>query len=224
MIDAVSKFLVSIAICMLLFIFWAIYKEVQRISRKYRTEMWLRRHLRNSYPRRRHVLTLAGATGVLAALLTAATTFTPAVARTEQSLALPPPVQRTAFSDEERACLARTVYGEAANQPPEGKLAVAAVVVTRSLSPGWSFDLCDVVSQPRQFGGYRKQLRLVNFLDRRAYHEAEVAAYWAAENYGSLPESMRRAVFFHEGKPKKRWQGQPMIVKIGDHVFYGASS
>lgn len=139
-------------------------------------------------------------------------------------LALPAAEARRAFTEEERDCLARTVYGEAANQPQEGKLAVAAVVVTRSLKGAWPSDLCAVVRQPAQFGGYCEQVRLGNFLDRNAYHEAQVAALEVTERYGALPAQLRRATFFHEGKARKRWQGQPMIAKIGDHVFYGGET
>lgn len=148
----------------------------------------------------------------------------PPTGRVLQELSLPPAQARHAFTDEERDCLARTVYGEAANQPLEGKVAVAAVLVTRSLKGAWPSDLCAVARQPAQFGGYREQVRLGNFLDRNAYHEAQVAALLAAERYGALPAQLRRATFFHEGKARKRWQGQPMIAKIGDHVFYGGET
>lgn len=122
----------------------------------------------------------------------------------------------TGWSTAEIECIARTIYGESRNQPYHGQVAVGAVIVARSLSTRWPSDLCAVVSQSGQFGGfYTGKIR-----EPKAWAVALKAANHATAGFGSLPESYRTSFFFRNRTDPSfiRW-ATPKGV-IGDHLFY----
>lgn len=122
-----------------------------------------------------------------------------------------------AWSEAEIECLARTIYGESRNQPYHGQVAVGAVVVARSLSPRWPSDLCAVVSQKGQFGGYYT----AKIREHRAWEVALKAAQHATEGFPTLPESYRTSYFFRNATDSSFDRFAKRKGKIADHFFYG---
>ena len=55
------------------------------------------------------------------------------------------------FDAEDRDFMIRTIVFEAANEPEEGKIAVAYVILNRVKSGGWGDSIKDVVTSPWQF-------------------------------------------------------------------------
>ena len=51
------------------------------------------------------------------------------------------------------SCLAINIYKEAANEPFEGKVAVAQVTINRTKNPNFPDTICDVVYQKNTFMG-----------------------------------------------------------------------
>lgn len=129
------------------------------------------------------------------------------------------PAQATvaAWQQHEVECLARTIYGEARNQPYHGQVAVGAVVVARSLHPSWPSDLCKVVSQKGQFGGFY----LGTIKEQRAWKVALKAAMHATEGFGTLPESYRTSYFFRNETDGSFARFAKRKGRIADHYFYG---
>lgn len=118
-----------------------------------------------------------------------------------------------AFSRSEISCLAKIVFNESRNQRRDGQLAVAAVVINRSLSPRFkATDLCGVSSQRGQFANHRPDLR--NAIERRAMDRAIEVAEYVTQNYGSLDPKLREFLYFNSNKAKRG------AVTIQDHHFY----
>lgn len=137
---------------------------------------------------------------------------------------LPLPAETPApspWSEAEIECLARTVYGESRNQPFNGQVAVAAVVVSRSLNPKWPKDLCAVVRQPKQFAGYWATKNPPTGNRSAAWESAFAAARLATEAYGALPESYRSVYYFTVRHERSAFHAKlPLQGYIADHAFF----
>lgn len=137
-----------------------------------------------------------------------------------EELALPAADPVSPWTEEDRACLQRTIYGEARNQEYAGMLAVAATVVNRAMDRRWAGSLCSVVKQKGQFAGYWHVPKLSNAAERVAWDFAGMAADQVTLAYYELPEKYHSYLFFHE-KTVKRFAWADYKGRIGDHVFYG---
>jgi spore germination cell wall hydrolase CwlJ-like protein len=124
-------------------------------------------------------------------------------------------------------CLAKNIYHEAANEPFEGKVAVAQVTMNRTESGKFPSDVCGVVYQKNVFmekvvcqfswycehGGRNKPIR-----SQALYNESyEVAKKVLLE--GFRLDIMKTALFYHADYVNPKW-GKPKIGKIGNHIFY----
>lgn len=140
------------------------------------------------------------------------------------TLELPLPAETPApspWSEAEIDCLARTVYGESRNQPFNGQVAVAAVVVSRSLNPKWPNDLCAVVRQPKQFAGYWVAKNPPAGTRSKAWESAYAAARLATDSYGALPESYRKVYYFTVRHERSAFHAKlPLQGYIADHAFF----
>lgn len=142
------------------------------------------------------------------------------------TLSLPVPAKKIppAWSDVEIKCLALTIYGEARNQPFHGQVAVGAVVVSRSLSPDFPKELCEVVKQKKQFAGYWAALEIekAGKIQSDPWKKALEAAAYATDGYIYLSPQYQKVFFFTlKGENSAFHKTLPVIGKIQDHVFYG---
>lgn len=135
-------------------------------------------------------------------------------------LVLPKLASGPAWSEEEIECLTLTIYGEARNQPFHGQVAVGAVVVSRSLSPNWPKNLCDVVREKGQFAGYWAALE-GGVKEKGAWDSAKRAADFATSGYPYLSEQYRKVFFFTRRKEVSPFHNKMELVGyIMDHAFY----
>jgi spore germination cell wall hydrolase CwlJ-like protein len=124
------------------------------------------------------------------------------------------------------SCLAINIYKEAANEPFEGKVAVAQVTLNRTKNPNFPNTICDVVYQKNTFmgkvvcqfswycdGSYKG--RVVN---KQAYDESyKVAKMVYLEDFKL--ESVKNALYYHADYVNPNW-GKKKVTKIGAHIFY----
>ena len=122
-------------------------------------------------------------------------------------------------------CLSAAIFFEARDQPIQGQLAVANVVMNRVESPRWPDEICAVVFQPSQFS-FTHDGKSDNYLkytsnvgDRQAIAIAEEIAI-------SVIKGDRlglTSTHYHATYVKPYWLKQyHQDGRIGDHVFYTA--
>jgi len=149
----------------------------------------------------------------------------PAAPAAEPALpeAAPDPVRRAAEQDppprldpRQVACVAKVVHHEAGNQPREGQIAVAHVMVNR-VRRGFGDDVCEVANQPGQF------FRLSR------YHPNRNTQTWAAAVdvartvlSGDAHDYSKGALYFHANwaKPDRFFRGRTKLARLEDHDFY----
>lgn len=115
------------------------------------------------------------------------------------------------------ACMARTVYLEAANQTLPGQLAVAQVILNRTRTGDFPTHVCAVVSQPGQFA--TTPASAAPPVTARPWDTAVAIAAIAQED--RLPQVAPGALFFHANYVRPAWSHHhERIAQIGDHIFY----
>jgi spore germination cell wall hydrolase CwlJ-like protein len=124
------------------------------------------------------------------------------------------------------ACMTKNIYWEAANEPAEGKIAVAQVVMNRVDSSDFPDTVCEVVYQRDviysrvvcQFSWYC----MPGFTNRRinaeAWRESEMAAKKVMLEGFRLP-SLETALYYHADYVNPQWRLN-RITQIGRHIFY----
>ena len=124
-------------------------------------------------------------------------------------------------------CLTRNIYWEAANEPFEGKVAVAQVTMNRVEDGRFGKDVCGVVYQKNviyeklicQFSWVCETTHKVRAVHQPLWRESEeVAKKVFLENF-RLP-SLKEAIYYHADYVNPGWK-KPKIDKIGRHIFYG---
>lgn len=124
------------------------------------------------------------------------------------------------------SCLALNIYREAANEPFEGKVAVAQVTLNRTAHPSFPSTICDVVYQKNSFMGkvvcqfswYCDSVHRLKPVNKKAYDESfRVAKMVYLENFKL--ESVRNALYYHADYVDPNW-GKKKLTKIGAHIFY----
>lgn len=113
-------------------------------------------------------------------------------------------------------CLSHVVYHEARGESFNGQLAVAYVVLNRSLA--WHRSICQVVYQPAQFTNIRKTIPVET---SREWQTAHFAATMATKKY--IDDPTKGSLYFYA--PHKvsepRWARMKKFVgRIGHHLFY----
>ena len=153
-----------------------------------------------------------------------APTPTAAAAVTQQATLSPYAERFARASREDRSCLARVIYHEARLEPPTGRIAIAQLVLNRTLSGIWPDTICGVAMQGAQEG-------------RCAF--AFACAKGAAEPQGDAWQQAQRTadqvlggqawvagvkdaihVHRHDEQPVWRLALQP-LARIGSHIYYG---
>lgn len=122
-------------------------------------------------------------------------------------------------------CLALAVYFEARAEPVSGQLAVAQVVVNRSMSPEFPDSVCGVISDGASDGDRRCQFSFMcdgkpeTIVDQKAYTLALMVASVALSPGYHDPSG--GATYFHAVGVDPSWAGKmTKSAQIGEHVFY----
>lgn len=124
------------------------------------------------------------------------------------------------------SCLALNIYREAANEPFEGKVAVAQVTLNRSNDSRFPNDICAVVYQKNiimekvicQFSWYCDSVARNRPIHNEAYNESmEVAKKVLLE--GFRLDILQNALYYHAVYVKPNWPYK-RVAKIGNHIFY----
>jgi spore germination cell wall hydrolase CwlJ-like protein len=139
------------------------------------------------------------------------------------------PMNITNIDDKMRQleCLTKNIYWEAANEPFEGKVAVAQVTLNRVEAGKWASTICGVVYQKNviyekvicQFSWYCEGNHKVKAVYTPLYNECEEVAKQVLFEGFRLP-SLRSAYYYHADYVKPGWN-KPRLEKIGRHIFYG---
>lgn len=116
---------------------------------------------------------------------------------------------KISYTAADLAMLAAIVECEAANQPYEGKLAVASVVINRINNPRWPNTMSEVLYQPYQFTPVQSG-RFAIVLARGANASCTQAALQVLNNGSTID-----AVYFHVVR-----EGETGGTVIADHIFF----
>jgi len=121
------------------------------------------------------------------------------------------------------ACMTKTIFLEAANQPMTGQLAVAFVIKNRSIKSGKS--ICEVVYEPLAFSVYnghkRPHIDLKKSYNKVIWDQIYSLASAVDLHYNQLIDITDGALYYHTLKCKPRWHMK--LVKtlvLGNHIFY----
>jgi|DEB0MinimDraft_3_1074331.scaffolds.fasta_scaffold28389_3 spore germination cell wall hydrolase CwlJ-like protein len=133
-----------------------------------------------------------------------------------------------AEKDRQLRCLARNIYFEGANEPVEGKIAIAQVTMNRVAHENFPNDVCSVVHQKFKVAGkYVCQFSWVcvtkhkpKHIDNPQYTESlQIAKRVFYENY-RLP-GLTEALYYHATYVRPNWRRwKTKLTKIGLHIFY----
>jgi len=123
-------------------------------------------------------------------------------------------------------CLAQNIYWEAANEPFEGKVAVAQVTMNRAAHAKFPNDVCKVVYQKNvfyekvvcQFSWYCESNHKIKPVFKPRYEESEAVAKKVLLEDFRL-DSMKEAIYYHADYVNPKW-GKQKIGVIGRHIFY----
>ena len=125
------------------------------------------------------------------------------------------------------ACLTKNIYWESANEPFEGKVAVAQVTINRVESGKFAPDICGVVYQKNivydrvvcQFSWFCDGSSKVRPIYPAHWKESEEVAKKVLLEGFRLP-GLKHALYYHAEYINPGWQ-LPKIDQIGRHIFYG---
>ncbi len=132
---------------------------------------------------------------------------------------LVPDPPRTLIGATDLQCLAVAIYHEARNQPLDGQLAVASVILNRAREPKrWGAGPCEVVV-PVQFSFFSADGHFPPIQDQKAWAVAVEMAHEALEHGPS--SLVGQADHYHTAGVHPRWQdSMRQVIRIGDHIFY----
>tara|TARA_R110000824_G_scaffold11981_2_gene52700 strand:- start:1422 stop:1835 length:414 start_codon:yes stop_codon:yes gene_type:complete len=128
-------------------------------------------------------------------------------------------------------CLSLAIYFEARNQPLEGQVAVAQVVLNRVADDRYPNKVCEVVMQTSKYraSGHPKlnSCQFSFFCDGKSDIPTDMDAYRWSQHvalgvlYGGFSNPVEKATHYHTVyvSPKWRWIKEPVTL-IGDHIFY----
>lgn len=117
-------------------------------------------------------------------------------------------------------CLATAIFFEARNQPVDGQMAVAEVILNRVADPQWPNNVCDVVNQTYQFS-FTHDGRSDNptkYNDPLAWKIAQIIAIDAVEGLNLVGIT---STYYHATYVRPHWRSSLQCDgRIGDHIFY----
>jgi spore germination cell wall hydrolase CwlJ-like protein len=124
------------------------------------------------------------------------------------------------------ACMTQNIYWEAASEPPEGKLAVAQVVMNRVESGQFPNDACAVIYQKNviyqkvicQFSWVCEKASTTRPIHKQLWQESQDAAKMVLYEGFRLP-SLKGVMYYHADYVNPNW-GMKKTTQIGRHIFY----
>ena len=118
-------------------------------------------------------------------------------------------------------CLAKNIVFEAWNQPQEGKIAVAQVVMNRTKDPKFPKTPCAVIAQKNkrgcQFSWFCKGKWAIK--DK----SIQIESLYIAEMvyFNKIKDNTNGSLYFHSISSKPFWRKHfQKVAVIGDHIFY----
>lgn len=117
-------------------------------------------------------------------------------------------------------CLATAIFFEARDQPVDGQMAVAEVILNRVADLQWPDNVCDVVYQHKQFSFTHDGLSddPTEYNDPLAWKIAQIIANDALEGINMLGIT---SVYYHADYVHPFWQhSMNYDGRIGNHFFY----
>ncbi len=125
--------------------------------------------------------------------------------------------------DEALRCMTQAIYYEAANEPEQGKRAVAQVVLNRLRHPAYPSSVCGVV-----YEGWNRPVCQFSFVCDGSLLRAPMAMQWRqsqavarAALAGYVERSVGSATHYHADYVLPRWAYTLSKVRqIGRHLFY----
>lgn len=131
--------------------------------------------------------------------------------------------------EKEIECLAKTIYFEARGETELGKIAVARVVINRSIDPRFPNSVCKVVHQVyHQPNKYKKSCQFSWYCRFRNAKIEDLTEWETAKRIAYDVMILRLhsnvvpgATFFHNVSVHPPWAvREKRIAKIDDHIFY----
>jgi len=131
------------------------------------------------------------------------------------------------YDAEDRDYMIRTIVFEAADEPDEGKIAVAYVILNRIKSGGWGDSIKAVVTSPWQFEPWMTKREEMEKLSPNDPSYKDAAQIADAVLVGKMPDPTEGAMYFlnpsvvreRRGGSLPSWaQGEGQA--IGHHTFY----
>ena len=124
-------------------------------------------------------------------------------------------------------CLATTIYFEARGEPALGQIAVAQVVIERTISDDYPSTICEVVKQGRydhNGNPLRNQCHFSYWCDGKKEIIDDESAAFKALLFGALafivPPLTDRAVCYHSVRVSPYWADKERVTRtLSNHVF-----
>jgi spore germination cell wall hydrolase CwlJ-like protein len=128
----------------------------------------------------------------------------------------PAPATNAAINDDHVTCIAKVVHHEAANQPRDGQIAVAHVLMNR-VEEGFERDVCAVARQPRQFFNIDRYQPNPN-----SQSWATAVAVAREVLSGEAEDHSRGALYFHANWARldRFFQTRTRVARLEDHDFF----
>lgn len=126
------------------------------------------------------------------------------------------PAPAPALNEDHVTCVAKVVHHEAANQPRDGQIAVAHVLLNR-VEKGFGRDVCAVVRQPGQF------FNIDRYKPNPASPRWETAVAVAREVLsGEAEDHSRGALYFHANWARldRFFQTRTRVARLEGHDFF----
>ena len=139
----------------------------------------------------------------------------------------PYPTHFATVAAKERHCLAEAIYFEARGEPVAGQIAVAQVVLNRTLAGSWPRTVCEVTSQGAENGekcqfSYACMRGMLGKPAGDAWDSAQGLAEEILAG-GAWLEEMLDATHFHRWDLKPVWRLSLVEVgRLGNHTFYNS--
>lgn len=130
-------------------------------------------------------------------------------------------------SNRDLRCLADNIYYEAANQPLDGRMAVAFVTMNRLMDVDYPNSVCSVVYEKRHpiYCQFSWVCERPTRFEPKAWQEALTIARVVVEEYQTgyhkLSDPSHGALFFHTTEVSPKWKTAfTQTAQIADHIFY----
>ncbi len=131
------------------------------------------------------------------------------------------------MTPQEKDLLVRTIWGEAANEPPEGQAAIAHVVLNRVKAGQWGKDISSVVRAPMQFQAWDFFPDKLRKLSPGNPQYKAIADIVDKVVNGEIPDDTGGAPYYLNKATTLKMRGnlpkfaQGPEVTFGNHTFYG---